>query len=210
MKFLFSIVSLLLFLATVDHGLAQMQSTKFNRFVGTNGIVLGKIGSMIQDKFGFMLLSDQDNACIYKSDGRNIIRFKKKLETDLDPLIGKINVAPEDIGRVMLNLINNAFCAVSQRKLIGPGGEHREPTVALKSKKVNNKVVVSVTDNGTGIPENVLDKIFQPFFTTKPAGEGTGLGLSLSYDIITKGRNGELKVDTAEGKGTTFTIILPV
>lgn len=137
--------------------------------------------------------------------------FNARLKTDLDPEIGKINVAPQDIGRVMLNLINNAFYAVSQRKLNGShNGEHLEPTVTLKSKRINNQVVVSVTDNGTGIPQNVLDKIFQPFFTTKPTGEGTGLGLSLSYDIITKGHDGEIKVDTVEGHGTTFTIVLPV
>jgi signal transduction histidine kinase/ligand-binding sensor domain-containing protein len=137
--------------------------------------------------------------------------FNAKLETDLDLDIGKINVAPQDIGRVMLNLINNAFYAVSQRKLNGShNGEHLEPTVALKSQRINGKVVISVTDNGTGIPKNVLDKIFQPFFTTKPTGEGTGLGLSLSYDIITKGHDGEIKVDTVEGRGTTFTIVLPV
>jgi signal transduction histidine kinase/ligand-binding sensor domain-containing protein len=137
--------------------------------------------------------------------------FNARLKTDLDPAVVKINVAPQDIGRVMLNLINNAFYAVSQRKLNGShNGEHLEPTVTLKSKRINSQVVVSVTDNGTGIPKNVLDKIFQPFFTTKPTGEGTGLGLSLSYDIITKGHDGEIKVDTVEGHGTTFTIVLPV
>jgi signal transduction histidine kinase/ligand-binding sensor domain-containing protein len=137
--------------------------------------------------------------------------FNARLNMDLDPEIGKVNVAPQEIGRVMLNLINNAFYAVSQRKLNGSdNGEHLEPTVTLKSKRINNKVVVSVTDNGSGIPKDVLDKIFQPFFTTKPTGEGTGLGLSLSYDIITKGHDGEIKVDTVEGQGTTFTIVLPV
>jgi two-component system NtrC family sensor kinase len=137
--------------------------------------------------------------------------FNANIKTDLDPGIGKINVSPQDIGRVMLNLINNAFYAVSQRKLNGShNGEHLEPTVTLKSRRIGNKVVVSVTDNGNGIPHDVLDKIFQPFFTTKPTGEGTGLGLSLSYDIITKGHDGEIKVDTVEGQGTTFTIVLPV
>jgi signal transduction histidine kinase len=137
--------------------------------------------------------------------------FNARLETHLDPDVGKINVSPQDIGRVMLNLINNAFYAVSQRKLNGSHNDkHLEPTVTLKSKRIDTKVMVSVTDNGAGIPKAVLDKIFQPFFTTKPTGEGTGLGLSLSYDIITKGHDGEIKVDTVEGQGTTFTIVLPV
>ena len=85
-----------------------------------------------------------------------------------------------------------------------------EPTVSISTKKMGTNISISVKDNGNGIPKKVLEKIFQPFFTTKPTGEGTGLGLSLSYDIITKGHRGELKVETKEGEGTTFTIILPV
>ncbi|MEN8798055.1 MAG: ATP-binding protein, partial [Flavobacteriaceae bacterium] len=106
-----------------------------------------------------------------------------------------------------LNLITNAFYAVSERKLQQPEGY--EPTVSVSTKKTGNKVFVSVKDNGSGIPKNVLDKIFQPFFTTKPTGEGTGLGLSLSYDII-KAHKGEISVKSKVGEGTAFTIALPV
>jgi two-component system NtrC family sensor kinase len=132
--------------------------------------------------------------------------FKAKFESSLDPSIGKINVAPQEIGRVILNLINNAFYAVNEKKKIVANGF--EPTVFITTKRTNNKVEVRVRDNGTGIPQKVIDKIFQPFFTTKPTGQGTGLGLSLSYDII-KTHGGDLKVETKEGEGSEFIIILP-
>jgi two-component system NtrC family sensor kinase len=132
--------------------------------------------------------------------------FNAKFDTDLDPEVDKINVMQQDIGRVILNLINNAFYAVTEKKLTA--GDSYEPTVTVVTKKVNDKVEIRIKDNGNGIPQKVLDKIFQPFFTTKPAGQGTGLGLSLSYDII-KAHAGELKVETKEGEGTTFIIVLP-
>jgi signal transduction histidine kinase len=118
-----------------------------------------------------------------------------------------INVIPQDIGRVILNLITNAFYVVNERKQQKP--ENYEPMVILSTRKSENKVFISIKDNGNGIPQVILDKIFQPFFTTKPTGQGTGLGLSLSYDIV-KAHGGELKVDTKEGDGTEFTIILPL
>lgn len=133
--------------------------------------------------------------------------FNAKFETSLDETVGKINVMPQDIGRVILNLINNAFYAVSERKKNGETSY--DPTVIVTTKKEGGKVLISVKDNGTGIPQKVQDKIFQPFFTTKPTGQGTGLGLSLSYDIVTKGHGGELEVETKEGEGTIFKIILP-
>jgi signal transduction histidine kinase len=133
--------------------------------------------------------------------------FHAKFETHLDPSIEKINVVPQELGRVILNLINNAFYAVSERKKKNEPGY--EPTVTITTKKENGRIEVKVRDNGTGIPPKVLEKIFQPFFTTKPTGQGTGLGLSLSYDIITKGHGGELKVETKEGGGTEFIINLP-
>jgi signal transduction histidine kinase len=197
--------------------------------------------------------------------------FNAKFETILDPSIEKINVVPQDIGRVILNLINNAFYAVSEKRAAisdqraassekreaisdqrsaisekretssdqrsaisekreeisdqrsassekreaisdqrSASSENYEPTVTVSTKKMNGKVEIKVKDNGNGIPQKVLDKIFQPFFTTKPTGEGTGLGLSLSYDIITKGHGGELKVETKEGEGSEFTIQLPI
>src|SRR5206468_3855294 len=134
--------------------------------------------------------------------------FNAKFETDFDSTIGKINIIPQDTGRVILNLINNAFYAVTEKKKQHPNGY--EPTVSVSTKKLIDRVEIKVKDNGNGIPQKVLDKIFQPFFTTKPAGQGTGLGLSLSYDIITKGHGGELKVETKEGEGATFIIQLPL
>ena len=124
-------------------------------------------------------------------------------KTDFDQSIGKLNITPQDMGRVILNLITNAFYAVTEKKK--QAGNGYEPTVSVSTKKINGKVEIKIADNGNGIPPKVLDKIFQPFFTTKPTGQGTGLGLSLSYDIV-KAHNGELKVETKEGKGTTFII----
>ncbi|MEO5783784.1 MAG: ATP-binding protein, partial [Ginsengibacter sp.] len=134
--------------------------------------------------------------------------FNATMKTDFDNSIGKINIIPQDIGRVVLNLLTNAFYAVNEKKKSGI--ENYEPTVSVSTKKINGKVEIRVGDNGNGIPQKVLDKIFQPFFTTKPTGQGTGLGLSLSYDIVTKGHGGELKVETKEAEGTTFIIQLPV
>jgi signal transduction histidine kinase len=134
--------------------------------------------------------------------------FNATLETDYDDTIEKINVIPQDIGRVVLNLLTNAFYVVNEKKQSNQNGF--EPTVKLSTKKNGNWVTISVKDNGNGIPQKVLDKIFQPFFTTKPTGQGTGLGLSMSYDIITKGHGGELKVNTKEREGTEFQIILPI
>jgi len=134
--------------------------------------------------------------------------FNATMKTDFDQSIGNINIIPQDIGRVILNLITNAFYAVTDKKQLQPAGY--EPTVSVSTRKANGKVEIKVSDNGSGIPLKVLDKIFQPFFTTKPSGQGTGLGLSMSYEIITKGHGGELKVDTKEGEGAEFTIVLPV
>ena len=132
--------------------------------------------------------------------------FNANMRSDLDPNVGLVKVIPQDMGRVILNLITNAFYAVSEKRKMQPVGY--EPTVTVSTKKLNGKVEIAVTDNGNGIPANVKDKIFQPFFTTKPTGQGTGLGLSMSYDIITNGHGGELKVETTEGQGTSFIIIL--
>ena len=133
--------------------------------------------------------------------------FNATMKTDFDESIGKINIIPQDIGRVILNLITNAFYVVDEKKKSGI--MNYEPTVSVSTKKINGKVEIKVTDNGNGIPQKVLDKIFQPFFTTKPTGQGTGLGLSLSYDIV-KAHGGELKVETKEGEGSEFIIHLPV
>jgi two-component system NtrC family sensor kinase len=136
--------------------------------------------------------------------------FNATMKTDFDERVGNINIVPHDIGRVILNLINNAFYAVSEKTLsavITPTTVKYEPTVSVRTKKVGAKVLITVKDNGNGIPQKVLDKIFQPFFTTKPTGQGTGLGLSLSYDIV-KAHGGELKVETKEGEGSEFIIQL--
>ncbi|RTL57585.1 MAG: tetratricopeptide repeat protein [Sphingobacteriales bacterium] len=134
--------------------------------------------------------------------------FNAKFETAFDESIGKVNLIPQEIGRVILNLINNAFYAVSEKaKSLTPDTKGYEPTVTISTKKENDKVLIKVADNGSGIPKKVLEKIFQPFFTTKPTGQGTGLGLSLSYDII-KAHGGKIRVETKEGEGTVFIISL--
>ena len=136
--------------------------------------------------------------------------FNATLETHFDKSIGKVNVIPQDMGRVILNLITNAFYAVNERSSFAKASKDLkyEPTVKVSTKKLDKKFEIIVSDNGNGIPKKVVEKIFQPFFTTKPTGQGTGLGLSLSYDIV-KAHGGELKVETNEGEGSKFIIILP-
>lgn len=134
--------------------------------------------------------------------------FNANIKTDYDESIGTINVIPQEIGRVILNLLTNAFYSVMEKKKLYPLDYN--PTVVLSTRKAGKNVEIIVTDNGLGIPKSSVDKIFQPFYTTKPAGKGTGLGLSMSYDIITKGHGGELKVETKEGEGAVFKIMLPI
>jgi signal transduction histidine kinase len=131
--------------------------------------------------------------------------FNASIQTHFDESLGKINLVPQEIGRVLLNLFNNAFYAVQEKKKTS--GEGYEPMVYVSTKRHMDKVEISVQDNGMGILKSVQDKIFQPFFTTKPTGEGTGLGLSLSYDIV-KAHGGELKVESTEGEGSEFIVIL--
>ncbi len=133
--------------------------------------------------------------------------FNATMKTEFDESISNINIISQDIGRVILNLITNAFYAVTEKK--NQSGDSYEPIVSVSTKKLGDKILISVKDNGNGIPQKVLDKIFQPFFTTKPAGQGTGLGLSLSYDVV-KAHGGELKVETKEGEGSEFMIHLPI
>jgi signal transduction histidine kinase len=133
--------------------------------------------------------------------------FNATMKTDFDESIGKISIIPQDIGRVVLNLITNAFYAVNEK--LKQGIADYEPTVSVVTKKVNHQVEIRVADNGNGISANIVDKIFQPFFTTKPTGQGTGLGLSLSYDIV-KAHVGELRVETREGIGSELIIQLPI
>lgn len=138
--------------------------------------------------------------------------FNSKYEIHFDPSVGKMNIVRQDIGRVVLNLLNNAFYAVNKKNkdLLAENPDAAyDPAVTIRTRKNGDKVDILITDNGNGIPQKVLDKIFQPFFTTKPAGEGTGLGLSLSYDLV-KAHGGDLKVETKESEGTTFIIVLPI
>jgi signal transduction histidine kinase len=133
--------------------------------------------------------------------------FNITIEKDYDKSLEKINVVPQDLSRVFLNIINNAcYTAYDKKKIVND--DNFSPTLSVSTKNLNGKIEIKIADNGNGIPKDIIDKIFQPFFTTKPTGEGTGLGLSLSYDIITKVHSGELKVETEEGVGTEFTIIL--
>jgi len=142
--------------------------------------------------------------------------FNAAFKTDFDESIGKINIVPQNIGRVLLNLFNNAFYAVNEKSKLE--GERYKALVSVTTKlsspspveRGRGKVTITVSDNGNGIPQNIVDKIFQPFFTTKPTGQGTGLGLSLAYDIITKEHNGTIKVESKENEGSTFIINLPV
>ncbi|QNH64069.1 hypothetical protein H4317_04510 [Hymenobacter sediminicola] len=133
--------------------------------------------------------------------------FNAELKTDLAPGLQLVPAVPGDLGRVLLNLFGNAFYAVRQRQLTGEAGY--QPTISVATKQVGPQVEIQVTDNGTGIPAEVQQKIFQPFFTTKPPGEGTGLGLSLSYDIVTQGHAGSLHVESCVGQGSTFLIRMP-
>jgi signal transduction histidine kinase len=133
--------------------------------------------------------------------------FNVTLDTDFDKTIGKVEIIPQDIGRVLLNLYNNAFYAVMEKKK--QSDQAYEPVVSVQTKMQDGKLILSVSDNGMGIPDKIKEKIFQPFFTTKPSGQGTGLGLSLSYDIV-KAHGGDIHAETSEGKGTSFVIKLPL
>ena len=137
----------------------------------------------------------------------NAVPIATGIKTDFDSSIGKINIVRQDIGRVILNLINNAFYAVGERQKVESLGY--EPTVTVNTRKLQDKIEISVKDNGNGIPDSIKEKIFQPFFTTKPTGQGTGLGLSLAYDIV-KAHGGEIKVESKDGDGSQFTITLPL
>ncbi|MBS1609267.1 MAG: GAF domain-containing protein [Bacteroidetes bacterium] len=131
--------------------------------------------------------------------------FNADFTTDFDDSIGKINVVPQDMGRVLLNLFNNAFYTVNEKKKMSANGF--KPVTKVVTRRSNDKIEIRVEDNGNGIAPAIIDKVFQPFFTTKPSGQGTGLGLSLSYDII-KAHNGDLQIETKEKEGTTFIILL--
>jgi ligand-binding sensor domain-containing protein/signal transduction histidine kinase len=151
-------------------------------------------------------LADEYLRLSYHGSRAKDTAFNATFKTQFDERIGKVNIISQDLGRVLLNLYNNAFYSVHEKKKLL--NATFEPIVIVTTRRFENKIELSVKDNGNGIPQKTLDKIFQPFFTTKPAGQGTGLGLSISYDII-KGHGGEIKVDSKEGEGSEFIITLP-
>jgi signal transduction histidine kinase len=144
--------------------------------------------------------------------------FNAEFKTEFDETLPKVNIVPQDMGRVILNLINNAFYACTERSRSAAkkseifnleSYEQYTPLVTVTTKNLGNKIEINISDNGTGIPNDIKEKIFQPFFTTKPTGQGTGLGLSLAYDIVTKLHGGKLTVESEQGSGTTFIISIP-
>jgi len=169
-----------------------------------------RISRGVKEQININVLADEYLRLAYHGLRAKDKSFNATMKTDFDESIGNVEVVPQDIGRVILNLITNAFYAVTEKKKASTGSADNnlyEPTVSVSTKKKGDIVEISVKDNGNGIPQKVLNKIFQPFFTTKPTGQGTGLGLSLSYDIV-KAHGGELKVETTEGEGTEFKINL--
>ena len=170
-----------------------------------------RISNSVKELTDINALTDEYLRLAYHGARAKNKSFNVTVKSNFDETAGKINIIPQDIGRVILNLINNAFYAVSAKASLRIGATadgSYDPTVSVSTKKIGDKVEVRVVDNGNGISPKILDKIFQPFFTTKPTGQGTGLGLSLAYDIV-KAHGGELKVDTKEGEGAVFTIQLP-
>ena len=177
-----------------------------------------RTGSATKESTDINKLADEYLRLAYHGLRAKDKSFNAAMKTDYDESVGNINIIPQDIGRVILNLITNAFYAVNEKTLSAvaslptgqatPTAVKYEPTVSISTKKINEKIEIKVTDNGNGIPQKILDKIFQPFFTTKPTGQGTGLGLSLAYDIV-KAHGGALKVETKQGEGSEFSIQLP-
>ena len=216
---------------TIAHDIAENEQKITQHGKRADAIVKGMLqhsrnSNGVKEPVNINALADEYLRLAYHGLRAKDKSFNATMKTDFDDTIGLINVIPQDIGRVILNLITNAFYAVTEKKKMQnkegeasqnlPGLAQYEPTVTVKTSLIpasgrqRGATLISIKDNGGGIPMSVLDKIFQPFFTTKPSGQGTGLGLSMSYDIITKTHGGEMKVDTREGEGAEFTIILPV
>ncbi len=179
-----------------------------------DGIVKGMLqhsrsGSGQKEPTDLNLLADEYLRLAFHGLRAKDKSFNADFKTDFDADLPKIEVVPQDIGRVLLNLINNAFHAVHEKNLTGLKEDRNyKPTVTVTTKNLGDKIEIRVQDNGSGIPDEIKDKIFQPFFTTKPSGAGTGLGLSMSYDIITKGHGGDITIESMEGKGTTVAVRL--
>jgi signal transduction histidine kinase len=178
-----------------------------------------RLGSITKEPVNINTLCDESLKLAYHGFRAKEKTFNASFETRFDPDLPKIMVIPQDFGRVLLNLINNAFYTVNEKKNkiqsvssvdTLQSESLYKPSVIVSTKKSGDKISITVSDNGMGIPSSIINKIFQPFFTTKPTGEGTGLGLSMSYDIITKNHGGELRAKSKEDIGTDFEIILPV
>ena len=177
-----------------------------------------RIGNLTKEPVNVNLLCEESLKLAYHGFKAKEKTFQASLETHFDPGLPQIMAVPQDLSRVLLNLFNNAFYAVYEKKrkmqpALTTGAESDrsyKPMVTVATKKYDSKIAITVSDNGTGITQKIINKIFQPFFTTKPAGEGTGLGLSMSYDIITKSHGGELLAKSKEGLGTDFEILIPV
>jgi signal transduction histidine kinase len=176
-----------------------------------DGIVKGmlqhsQLSTAIKEPTDINKLADEYFRLAYHGMRARDKNFNVKMESELDQHAGMVNIIPQDIGRVLLNLFNNAFYAVSEKKKLNP--QDYDPFVGLTTQRLDHKIEISVKDNGPGIPQKIKNKIFQPFFTTRPAGQGTGLGLSLSYDIV-KAHGGEITVNSVEKQGTEFFVRLP-
>src|SRR5450432_1034315 len=165
-----------------------------------------KINTGIKEPVNINLLTEEYLRIAYNGENAKHKDFRIELKTDFDPGVQNIQTNPQDLGKVLLNLYHNAFYYVAQKRKSNLVGYI--PTIFVSTKKSGNKLEIKVKDNGNGIPSRIMDKIFQPFFTTKPPGQGTGLGLSLSYDIV-HAHGGEIKVQTREGEFTEFTVVLP-
>ena len=177
-----------------------------------SGIVKGMLehsrtGDGVKEPTDINTLADEYLRLAYHGLRAKDNSFQANFKTGFDETLPKINVVPQDIGRVLLNLINNAFYAVDKRAK--ENHKDYKPVVVVSTKRFDGQIEISVQDNGHGIPTEIKDKIFQPFFTTKPTGSGTGLGLSLSYDIV-KAHGGELSVESMVGDGSAFFIQLPI
>ena len=191
--------------------IGEICQIKIDGYIRAKGLVFKKNKSLISVTIDLDTLSN--GYPIHLSDNtKTNMQFQKDkidlptIKTDFDNSIEKISIVLQDIGRVILNLLNNAFYAVKSPNSLK--GERYDPTIIVSTKRTDAEVLISVKDNGVGIPDSIKGKIFQPFFTTKPTGQGTGLGLSLAYDMI-RAHGEEIKVDSKEGEGSNFIIQLP-
>jgi two-component system, NtrC family, sensor kinase len=172
-----------------------------------NMLLHSRQGSGERRPFDINAIVDESLNLAYHGVRAEKAGFNITMQRDLDPSVGMVDVYPQEITRVLLNLISNGFYAATKRK--AEAGDGFEPMLSATTKNLGDKVEIRIRDNGTGIPEGVKEKIFNPFFTTKPSGEGTGLGLSMSHDIIVKQHGGSIDVETEPGLFTEFKIVLP-